>query len=609
MPEENRTNSVRQFYSERIETLTSEVNILKRRSRIYVVLELLAIAATVTCLVAFGISHGGFVFKILPVITFSAFLFIRTREAKQSGLAEKKERLCEVYQNELSYLDGDFSCFHSGEQYINPNHQFTFDLDIFGPQSLFQRINRTVTSGGSDFLAKELAETRIRTASEIETRREAICELTNREEIRNQFIASSQWSKIDTEKILTVLHSIQQIRVPRFTLSTLSFVLVCGSLCILFALIGLASFAYITPEPPILWAVFQCVIVLILCSRPLRCASQIVPQIHRYLKKYIILINQITDSDLKSQELRDIANQLRNEHSDANKSFRELHSIANSLDMRNEMWVFLSNALFCWDYFLIRKFIRWQDRHMKQVEEWIDAVSHFDALASMATFRYNEQEANDAEIVEEDKVVYEARGLYHPFLGRKAVRNDFSITNQNYYIITGANMAGKSTFLRSIGINYILATCGMPVFADELRISLFSLFSSMRTTDDLAHGISYFNAELLRLQQLIESCKENSRTLIILDEILKGTNSLDKLNGSRLFLKSVTSLPVTGVIATHDLELSKMQQEYPDRFHNYCFEIQLSDEITYTYKLSQGVAQNQNATYLLKNLLKTISED
>ena len=151
----------------------------------------------------------------------------------------------------------------------------------------------------------------------------------------------------------------------------------------------------------------------------------------------------------------------------------------------------------------------------------------------------------------------------------------------------------------------MLACCGMPVFADKLCISLFSLFSSMRTTDDLAHGISYFNAELLRLQQLIETCRQNRHTLIILDEILKGTNSLDKVNGSRLFLQSVSALPITGIIATHDLELSKMEQEHPDRFHNYCFEIQLSAEITYTYRLSEGVARNQNATYLLKNILKS----
>jgi DNA mismatch repair ATPase MutS len=185
-----------------------------------------------------------------------------------------------------------------------------------------------------------------------------------------------------------------------------------------------------------------------------------------------------------------------------------------------------------------------------------------------------------------------------------SVRYDYQISDGHYYIVTGAYMAGKSTFLRSVGINYILALCGLPVFANHLKVSRFSLFSSMRTNDDLAHGISYFNAELLRLKQLISYCKQNRHTLIILDEILKGTNSLDKLNGSRLFLQSISDLPVTGIVATHDLELSKMQQESPDRFHNYCFEIQLSDEITYTYRITEGVARNQNATYLLKNILK-----
>lgn len=165
-------------------------------------------------------------------------------------------------------------------------------------------------------------------------------------------------------------------------------------------------------------------------------------------------------------------------------------------------------------------------------------------------------------------------------------------------------MAGKSTFLRSIGVNYILAMCGMPVFAESLRVSVFNLFSSMRTSDDLTHGISYFNAELLRLRQLLDNVRQASHTLIILDEILKGTNSLDKLNGSRMFLEAIAKLPVSGLIATHDLELSKMADEYPARFHNFCFEIKLSDAITYTYKISPGVARNQNATYLLKGILK-----
>ena len=164
-------------------------------------------------------------------------------------------------------------------------------------------------------------------------------------------------------------------------------------------------------------------------------------------------------------------------------------------------------------------------------------------------------------------------------------------------------MAGKSTFLRAIGVNYVLAMAGMPVFATDMTVGVFNLFTSMRTTDDLQHGISYFNAELLRLKQLLGSVNENPPcTLIILDEILKGTNSLDKLNGSRMFLEAVSNLPVSGVIATHDLELSRMA-DASERFHNHCFEIELGESVTYSYKITPGVAKNQNATYLLKRIL------
>ena len=303
------------------------------------------------------------------------------------------------------------------------------------------------------------------------------------------------------------------------------------------------------------------------------------------------------------------------------ESFTKLQRILDGLDRQgNPLYRFLSDAFFCYDFWITRRFRQWQGEYLHQVKDWIEAVSHFDMLVSMATFRYNEPTAIDAEIIENQgdrsliygsavgikrpvPLILEAQAITHPFLGERAVSNDFTLQDSHYYIITGANMAGKSTFLRTIGVNYILARCGMPVFAKHFRASRFALFSSMRTTDDLTQGISYFNAELLRLQQLIDFCRNQPHTLIILDEILKGTNSLDKLNGSRLFLEHIRQLPVTGIIATHDLALSKMADEHPDRFHNYCFEIELSDNVTYTYKITEGVARNQNATFLLKNIV------
>ena len=597
----------KELYTERIKTLTDEIVQLNKHNRLVVVLELSAIALAIGCIVAYTM-WGSILALVVATLFVAAYVAIRWKDSSNSLLSEQKESIRSVYQKEVAYLNGDFSGFPSGEQYVNPHHDFTLDLDIFGPQSLFNRINRTVTTGGSDFLAKELAETRVRSINEIEERREAIHELSEKETLRTAFIAQGKGTKINTTAIMEALHEVQQLHVSHLAAHKLTFITAVGSIIVFYGLLAGAVFGLLSASFPMLWVLLQIMAVYLLFGRTLKRVNQSINIILPRLGTYVSMIMQIVTSDLKSREGRDIIGQLSAAKQDALKSFRLLKGIINDLDQRNEVWVPISNALYLADYFIVRRFLLWQDRYMMCIEDWIDAVSHFDALVSMATFRYNEPETTDAELVDADEVVYEARGLYHPFLGQQAVRNDFSISDQHYYIITGANMAGKSTFLRSVGINYVLATCGMPVFADRLRVSLFSLFSSMRTTDDLAHGISYFNAELLRLQQLIETCRQNSHTLIILDEILKGTNSLDKLNGSRLFLQSVLALPITGIIATHDLALSEMQQEHPDRFHNYCFEIRLSDEITYTYRLSEGVARNQNATYLLKNILKTALE-
>lgn len=594
----------KEMYQERIKTLTDEIYQLNRHNRLVVVLELTAIALAIGCIIAFTM-WSGIAWLVVAVLFVAAYVAIRWKDSTNNRLSEQKENIRSVYQKELAYLNGDFSCFPSGEEYVNPRHEFTLDLDIFGPQSLFNRINRAVTTGGSDFLAKELAETRVRTIDEIEKRREAVRELSEQESLRTAFLAQGGCRQINTAAIKEALQEVKQLHISHLAVHRIVYAAAVGSIIVFYDLLAGAIFGPLSGSFPMIWVLLQIMATYLLFGRTLKRVNQATNIILPRLGTYVDLIMLIVTSDLKSQEGRGIIEQLSADKQDALKSFRLLKSILGDLDQRNEVWVPISNALYLADYFIVRRFLLWQGRYMMRIEDWIDAVSHFDALVSMATFRYNEPEATDAELVDAEEVVYEARGLYHPFLGKMAVRNDFSISDQHYYIVTGANMAGKSTFLRSIGINYVLVCCGMPVFADSLRVSLFSLFSSMRTTDDLAHGISYFNAELLRLQQLIETCRRNDHTLIILDEILKGTNSLDKLNGSRLFLQSVSTLPVTGIIATHDLELSKMEQEYPDRFHNYCFEIQLSDEITYSYRLSEGVARNQNATYLLKNILKT----
>ena len=503
-------------------------------------------------------------------------------------------------------------------------------MDIFGKGSLYNRLCRIVTTGGADRLAGILDSAACRTAaadrsvasqdkpssrcgtsvpalpSEIDRRQKAISELAEMEEWRTDFLSAAYKGNIDTGAILKALHEAKEAGIPEAALSRKGLTMVASSIAIFVVLLILTVFTPLPADFVCLWTVAQLALSIGVSAKAIKMISKSVEKISVSTKRFVSLLHIITEAQFREEDNKLVASVLKgNNGAEALNSLKELKAILDALDRRaNVLGLVIFNALGYSDFFLVRRYLRWQRDNVASFERWVDAVSLMDAMVSMATMRCNEPQAVMPVVTDSEEVVFEAKGLYHPFLGEKAVKNDFTIQDSNYYIVTGANMAGKSTFLRSIGVNYILAMCGMPVFAESLRVSVFNLFSSMRTSDDLTHGISYFNAELLRLRQLLDNVRQASHTLIILDEILKGTNSLDKLNGSRMFLEAIAKLPVSGLIATHDLELSKMADEYPARFHNFCFEIKLSDAITYTYKISPGVARNQNATYLLKGILK-----
>lgn len=584
------------FYTEKERHLSGEIAQLKQKSRLFVAGQIVFFLLFLAFLVLYTLVSWGALPLVLSAISLLLYALVRLMDVKNDAQVHRFSSLRNVYLHELSYLKGDFSCFDDGERYVDAHHPFTFDLDVFGPESLFQRINRTVTTGGSDWLAAQLSSVANRSA-----RADAVDELASMEPWRATFMALGADGRIDSALIRRALQEIKSLQIPTFAARRWTFVLAWLLIVGLFVAIVASVAGWVNAQLPLWWGILHFFGVFFVCSGACRVISKAVDKLHAQLQVYVELIRQVSETTaFTTPQNAAIVDVLQG----ARQSFDQLNDILNGLDRRgNILGLFLMDALFLSDYFLVRRFLRWQRQYLGQVPVWIDAISEMDGLVSMATFRYNEPQSGRAEVVASEKMVYEAVGLYHPFLGAKAVRNDFTLQHRHYYIITGANMAGKSTFLRALGINYILAMNGMPVFATSLRVSAYSLFSSMRTTDDLAHGISYFNAELLRLKQLLTACQYNSQTLIILDEILKGTNSADKLNGSRLFLQAVSALPVTGVIATHDLELSKMEGE---RFHNYCFEIALGQDVTYSYKITPGIARNQNATFLLREILSGV---
>ena len=648
--QERKSMNIKENYQQYVSRYASEVAALKRKNTGFITGELLAFGGILAFLICYFALDGDTQNYLLgAVLCLIAYLGIRRLDDKNKEKIEHLSALLKVYQDEIKAWEGDFSPFETGDSYQNPLHPYSFDLDVFGKSSLFNRICRTITSGGSEALARNLTRETPLNMEDIKRRRDLQKELAGeefagkesaKEELagkgenwRMEFLAlgeknrsqnadgrmvNGKMKKIDSAAVVDAMQKVSKMEVPAWFGSPVS--LVIGWLLII-GVIGsviLSICDMVSVDFALWWVLVQYMVVFFVCKQTLDKIDSNGGKLRHQLIAYAQILQLINRRNFHSESGKEMQNSL----ADALPSFAQLEKILKGYDRRgNFLGLFFTDAFMLSDFFLVRSFLKWKNTYMMKMEEWMHIISEMDAMVSMANFRYNHPEAEEAEFISgSPEIVFDGKNLYHPFLGAKAVKNDFTIKDDNYYIITGANMAGKSTFLRSLGVNYILAMAGMPVFADQLKISRFRLFSSMRTTDDLTHGISYFNAELIRLEELLKFCKESAegkfckesiagnkeslRTLIILDEILKGTNSLDKLNGSRKFLEAIAKQPVSGIIATHDLELSKMENDASGKFHNYCFEIDLGTDVTYTYKIQKGVARNQNATFLLNKILE-----
>lgn len=593
------------LYKKRITELVQTISSLRAKSRIFVMAEVLSFAVSIGFVVLFTVLDDASWTLGAALCVLFLYFYIRNLDTKNDRKIADASALKLVYEKEVAYQTGDYTKFDAGERYLQPTHPFTFDLDVFGQGSLFQRINRTISSGGSDYLAESLSgkwESLPTTEllKHIEQRVEAIGELAKNEPFLSQFKAQGAEKPIDTAAVKEAFGSIHALQIPSYFGNSTFRILIYANLVGFYLSIFLSIGNFVPAFLPLWWGIFNFFLATFCANKYIKLVNEAISKLKDQVRGYVNMASLIEKQSFTAAHLCELKANL----SGAMASFGQLERILQKIDNRsNEIGIVLFNCFGLLDITIIRHFLRWQRTYEPITDQWIGASSMFDALVSMATFRLNEDKAEEATVVGDNEVSYKARSIYHPFLGEKAVRNNFDIQNHEYYIITGANMAGKSTFLRTLGVNYILAMNGLPVFAEKMRVSVFRLFTNMRTTDDLTHGISYFNAELLRLKQLIASLDPNVPSLIILDEILKGTNSLDKLNGSRLFLEYISERNVTGVIATHDLELSKLEDENPQRFHNYSFEIELGTDVTYTYKIGRGVARNQNATFLLKQIL------
>lgn len=598
-----------QKYTEISNRLLSERRERKKKSQYLLSLKLISFILTAAFIYGACTQPATGLFIVAAVLAAAVYVYALITDGRCVREMEHMDAVIQACRNELGALKGDFTPFDDGARYANPEHEFTYDLDVFGRDSLFQRINRTRTEGGSDRLARKLSVLET-DAETIRSNQQAVSDLCGRFDWRLHFMAgpkvqsrfAQMCRELENEGKTAEKHSAgQKIKDPLPYLT---------SAVTLLSLIG-----YICDWWPSVWFGLLFFLQLgfsIARGRKVQHSILATDKLQREFKGYLGILQEIRKEEFQDDALCRIQNVLFHRQENSIRAFRELTRLQNLFDQRgNALMYVVLNGLFLYDLQLHRRFSRWICRYAPLVDSWVDAVSELDALISLARFSADTPQSCTPQILPEDSTtVICATDTYHPFLAQKhPVANSFEIDRRRIAIITGANMAGKSTFLRTIGVNYILATTGATVCAREFRFSIVSLFSSMRTADNLSRDISYFHAELLRLKQLLRHVRAHRYTLIILDEILKGTNSKDKLQGSILFLNEISQYNVSALIATHDLELARLEDENSTLYQNYCFEIELAHDIRYTYRIRKGVARNLNASFLLQDILREYRQE
>lgn len=511
------------------------------------------------------------------------------------------ETQARIIQEELQALSGDYSSFEDGKEYVNPEHPYSFDLDIFGRRSLFQSINRTCTFFGKARLAKWL-QNHLHEKTSIEKRQEMVREISEHTLFREQFRIAGlvhHGQSSDGEKVQAWSQSPAQYLHAGWVKAFIWGVPVINSLLLITSLIG--------------WTSFSCLglsfgIFLVLSFGIIKRATYIQETYGKQLKSlngYARLIALAKAEDWKSAGMLELMERFNLNGQSPVQALQQLSKELDRLDLRNNqfLYVLLEGSIF----FQLQEIVRierWKVRYGQYISEWLETVGELDALCSLGTFAYNHPQYTYPELTEKP-FCFLATQMGHPLMPvSQCVKNDATIPSRPFFlIITGANMAGKSTYLRTIGVNYLLACVGAPVCCEKLKLHPNQLITSLRTSDSLSDNESYFFAELKRLKRIIDLLNQGQQLFIILDEILKGTNSMDKQKGSFDLIRQFMQLKANGIIATHDLLLGSLIKQFPEEIRNYCFEADIKDnELTFSYKLREGVAQNMNACFLMKKM-------
>lgn len=538
----------------------------------------------------------------LPVFSIltGLFLFILSKDLNNNLTIENSVRLRKINETEIEILNHHFTHLPDGSNYKPETHEYANDLDIFGRASLYQYINRTNSEQGNKMFADWLLHQAL--PGMILQRQETVKELTPETGWRQQLQSCG---------IATKITIATQQRIEKWLEQPVSF---SGKLLwnILKYLLPAISFSFLTLHLiNILDASIFYPLMLLMLAVSFAISKLIIPdylQLNRIAPELESLsesISLIEKKEFKTDLIKQLQAKYKTGLVTSSESIKKLKKVLDLLDIRLNPLVFIPlNTFLFWDLQQIFTLEKWKIANKHNIRDWFGTLAEIECLSSIANLAFNHPE-NSFPRISNKEGVFIADSMGHPLIAKeKMVCNSFSTEGVNQMnLITGSNMAGKSTFLRSIGINIVLAMMGSTVFARSLALSPMKVLSSMRVSDNLEESTSTFYAELKKLKEVINSVYNNEKVFLLLDEILRGTNSADRHAGSKALIKQLIHHKAVGLIATHDLELAKLADEFPDKIHNYHFDVQVAnDELYFDYKLKRGICQSMNASLLMKKI-------
>jgi len=531
----------------------------------------------------------------LSIILFLFFMKYHNRLFVRKKYSELRIKNAE---DELKGIDYDFSAFDGASEKADANHSYTLDLDMFGERSFFQSLNRTVTSFGKDKLADTLLNT-FEKKEDIVAQQGAIQELASNPMLQNHFRVMGQMSEAGDLDIHRFSEQFMQTKL--LSKSFWRYFVYFAPLTFVVSVVLVVANIIPATIIGLCWTLFF--ILNLIPSKDISRKMNLLEKKLETLQSYTDLFKIVENEPFDSALLKDLQTRIKS-GIPASQAIHQLKSHSNNLGQSfNVLGLVILNPFFFWNVIYSIKMEKWILQHKDQIEGWFDVLAKFDSLISFAMYNYNHPDYTYPEVA--DTFAFEGKDLGHPMLNRDVcVRNDVNIAKQPFFmVVTGANMAGKSTYLRTVGINLALACAGAPVCATSLKFYPYRLVTNLRTSDSLTDNESYFFAELKRLKMIIDRLQSGEQLFIILDEILKGTNSEDKQKGSIALMKQLVSLSGNGIIATHDLVLGNLEKEFPEAIKNFRFEADIKNEnLSFTYKMREGIAQNMNASFLMKKM-------